>query len=165
MPPRPGGVATATMVSVTAKATGTVQTVLGQTFREITTLLRNASPMLSDVSVGVFGHRQVDDAPGVGIERADFLRHARRPRLVHEEERHLAQLGVLVLAEAERVDDVVPIAARVAAKRGVDDDLQRVERLALAAEQDVGALAREIEADVVRQSPRSSPRGRGPWPT
>ena len=69
--------------------------------------------------------------------------------LLHQELRHLPQLGVLALAEAERVDDVVPVAARVAAERGVDDHLQRVERLALAAEQRVGAVAGEVQPDVV----------------
>ena len=32
-------------------------------------------------------------------------------------------------AEPERIDHVVPIAARLPAERGIDDDLQRIERL------------------------------------
>ena len=128
----------------------------------MTTVFRNASPTLSDVSVVVFGDGEVHDAARVRVERADFLRRAGRLDLVHQELRHLPQLGVLVLAEAERVDDVVAIAAGVAAERGVDDDLQRVERFALAAEQRVGAVAGEIQPDVVRRLLDGRPRASRP---
>ena len=118
--------------------------------------------MLSDVSVVVFGDREVHDAARVRIERADLLRRAGVSDLLHQELRHLPQLGVLALAEAERVDDVVPIAARVAAERGVDDDLQRVERLALAPEQRVGAVAGQVQPDVVRRLFDGRPRASRP---
>ena len=65
MPPRPGGVAIATMVSSVANTASPRGARRSRRFREMTTVLRNASPMLSDVSVVVFGHRQVHDAARV----------------------------------------------------------------------------------------------------
>ncbi len=99
---------------------------------------------------GILGHGHVDDAARVGIEWTDLLRRPARPGLVDQELRHLSQFRILALAETQRVDHVVPVAARVAAERGVHDHLERVERLAFAAQQRVSALTGEVHPDVVR---------------
>jgi len=70
------------------------------------------------------------DAPRVWIQRTDLLQPARRADLLHHEHRHLAEFSVLAFAETERIDDVVALATSIATKRGVHDDLQRVERFA-----------------------------------
>ena len=89
IPPRPGGVAIATMVSSVenmVRATIRVRVLRSHgrgshaTTRraEMITVLKYASPMLSDDIVRIFGDGQVHDAARVRIERAHFLRHAAR---------------------------------------------------------------------------------------
>ena len=50
MPPRPGAVATATMVSVVLNTAIGAAGRLAAYFGEMTTVFKNASPMLSDVT-------------------------------------------------------------------------------------------------------------------
>jgi hypothetical protein len=92
----------------------------------------------------------MDKTPGVGIQRSDLLRRPARLDFFHQEARHLAQFRILVLAEAECIDHVMTLAAGVAPEHRIDDDLQGVERLALAPEQYVRAFARDVQPGVIR---------------
>ena len=65
------------------------------------------------------------------------------------EPRHLAQLFVLALAIAHAVDDEAAVVVELAAEAGIDDLLQRVERFALALEEDFPARAVDLDADRV----------------
>ena len=82
MPPRPGGVAMATMVSSGANmrlATGRARAlryVPAIVAAEMITVFMNASPMLSELTVGILGDRHVHDAALVGVQRAHLLRRA-----------------------------------------------------------------------------------------
>ena len=130
MPPRPGGVAMATMVSASRTARVTVAVAARSTsVRDHDGLEERVADALGRHR-GVFGDGQVHESSRVGVERADFLRRAGL-RALSMSACRLPQLGVLISAEAQRVDHVVPIAARVAAEGGVDDHLQRVQRFAL----------------------------------
>ena len=89
MPPRPGGVAMATMVSVVENTSSAIAAdrclaletgcLAATCVAEIMTVFENASPMLSVVDAGNFGDRQVHDAALVGIQRAELLIDARSP--------------------------------------------------------------------------------------
>ena len=85
----------------------------------------------------------------IGVERSHLLRRARRLGLLHEEPRHLLQLGVLGLAVIEAIDGQRAIAVELAAERGVDDVLERVEGFGSAAEQHFALVAGEIDAHAV----------------
>ena len=74
-------------------------------FTEMMTVFSNESPMLSVRDRLDVGHRQVDDATLVGVERTHLLRQARVLGLPGEEDRHLVDLGVLVAAIPVAVDD------------------------------------------------------------
>src|SRR5262245_5716185 len=122
IPPRPAGVAIATMVSWVVSV---------RLRRDHDGLQKRVADALGrDFRIVCDG--QVHDTPRVGIERADFLGLSAGLRLLHEELGHLPKLRVLALAESHRIDDVVPVAPGVAPERGVDDDLERVEGLAFA---------------------------------
>ena len=89
------------------------------------------------------------DAARIRIERPDLLRDARRHRFLHQKFRHLSQLDVFAFSKSECVNHIMPIAARIAPKRGVDDHLQCVERLAFSSKQRVRALAADVQPHVV----------------
>src|SRR6187401_2453411 len=95
MPPRPGGVAIATMVSSVANTSP-----LGKPLNlaaDDDRLQKRIAGALGRQRV-VFGHGEVHDAPRVRIERTDLLERAVIPDLLHQELRHLAELGVLAFA-------------------------------------------------------------------
>ena len=75
-------------------------------------------------------------------------------RLLGQQLRHLPQLDVLALAVLERVDEHALLAGERAAERHVDDVLQRLERLAAMAHQQLGLLAGEVDARAVGASLR-----------
>ena len=77
-------------------------------------------------------------------------------RLLGEELRHLPQLDVLALAVLERVDEHALLVVERAAERHVDDVLQRLERLAAMAHEQLGLFAREVEARAVGVSSTST---------
>ena len=118
-------------------------------FAAMMTVFMNASPMLSDVTVGILGDREVHDAAFVGIERSHLLRHAARSRLLGHEARHLPQLRVLVPAKAVAVDDDPVVVAELLPERGGHDVLQRLQPFAAAADEDAAVLSFEIDARAV----------------
>src|SRR5262245_2781546 len=138
-PARPGGVAIATMVSSVenmrecGRARTARRLLLGGAGGD-DDLLHRAVTLTLRRSVSVLRDFHVDDAARVGVERAEFLRRARAAGAFDQEARHLFEFEILAAAEAEAVDhDALRI--EVAAERGVDDVLERVETFTLAAQQ------------------------------
>ena len=109
------------------------------------TVFMNASPMLSDVTVGIFGDREMHDAALVRIERTHLLRHAARSRLVGHEVRHLSQLGVLVLPKPVAVDDDPVVVAELLPEGGRNHVLQRLQPFTAATDEHAAVLALEID--------------------
>ena len=126
------------------------------------TVFTNASPMLSDVTLSHLGDRQVDDAAFVGVERADLLRERRSSWPSRPGRCAICRSSAsLPLPEAHAVDHQPPALGSVVPEDGRHDVLQRLQRLALPADQHVAVLAVEVDAQRRRASPRprrSSPR-------
>src|SRR5687767_1866120 len=153
IPPRPGGVAIATMVSSVLNDNLTFG--YGPVTRAVLSPRRDDDRLQKRVADAlrrhrrIFGDRQVDETPRVRIERTHFLR-AGRLRLLHHETRHLAQFRILALPVIEAVHDERTVVVQVSPKRGVDDLLQRVQRFAPTTEQVLTAFAGQFDPDAVR---------------
>src|SRR5688572_21760989 len=112
MPPRPGGVAIATMVSeVENTYDGRIrlrqgyggQASLPLFHRDDDRLFERVADALGADRLEL-GNRKVHDAALVRIERADFLRQAGVFGLAAEEQRHLPKLFVLAFAIPHAID-------------------------------------------------------------
>src|SRR5690349_16881653 len=95
MPPAPGGVAMATMVSSGENTRHPFVPSLPLGLRRDDHRLHERVADALRAHRRIFGDGEVHDAPLVGIERTHLLRHPAVARLVGNELRHLAQLGVL----------------------------------------------------------------------
>ena len=113
------------------------------------TVFSNASPIDSDVTDSISATRQVDDAALVGIERTDLLRQPGVLGLAAEKERHLPKLVVFAFAIPHAVDDQPAAFRGLVPKYRRDDMLQRRERFALPANQDVAVLTGKVDTDAV----------------
>ena len=155
MPPRPGGVAMATMVSSVENmpSTQAMPCTRYQATRlaEMITVFMNASPMLSELTVGSSAIARCTMRRSYGLSGPISCGAPRRSRLLRDELRHLLQLGVLVRAEAVAVDDDAVVVAELSAERGGDDVLQRLQAFAAAADQHAAVLAFEIDARRLRR--------------
>src|SRR5690349_10357367 len=89
MPPRPWGVATATMVSVVENPWDNTRAPSRPFGGDDHRFQKRVADTFGR-DRRVFRDREVDDAARVRVERANFLRHAGRLGLLHEELRHLA---------------------------------------------------------------------------
>ena len=110
------------------------------------TVFMNASPMLSELTVGSSAMAMCTIRRSYGIERSHLLRHPARTRLLCHEARHLFDLGVLVSAEAVAVDDDPVVVAKLASKCGGDHVLQGLQAFAAAANQHAAVLSLEVDA-------------------
>src|SRR5258706_1255176 len=97
--PRPGGVAIATMVSSVANMGGGWRSVV-TTNHQLLTIFSGDDHRLHERIADALGRHgrilgdgKVDDAALVRIERAHFLRHAARPRLLGDALRHRPHFG------------------------------------------------------------------------
>ena len=153
IPPRPGGVATATIVSeeeYIARATPLREEKgAGSSFRSARRFVpRDNNDLHESVTdalgccVGILGDGQVNDATGVRIERTDLLRLACFAGARGEELCRFLKLGVLSLPVVEAIYHDVPT-RMIPPKGGIDEVLHGVERRRLTPYKHITAIARD----------------------
>src|SRR4029450_8847816 len=147
IPPRPGGVAMATMVSVVLNTGGRLAAAL-LADRDDDGLQKCIADALRR-HLRILGDGEMDEAPRIWVQRTDLLRRAGRLRTFHHEARHLPQFGVFALAVVEAIDHERAIAVELPPESGVDDVLERVQGLGATAQQNVALSAGEINPHAV----------------
>src|SRR5687768_6440946 len=138
MPPRPGGVAIATMVSSDAnidRLDRLRRGGAGNWWNERSAAAdrlpaeRNDHRLQKGVAnalgrhLRVLGNGEMDEPSRVGVERSHLLRRAARLRALHEEPRHLANFRVFRPTVVQAVDDDGAIVFELAPVRRVHDVL------------------------------------------
>src|SRR5262249_18200839 len=146
-PPRPAGVATATIVSE-----------VENTDRTLALLPQGDMDRFPERVADAFGRqprnlsdRTVDDAALVRDERSELLTEAGLFDFFGEQLRHLSQLDVFALAVVQRIHKGSLLAGQGSAERHVDDVLQGFEGLSPVPNEDLCFIAADAHARTIRR--------------